>query len=161
MIILLSSNGYHLYFIYLRHNIHQEVKRIIRKGLQEKDLSVITVSFDNEKEIEWTKKNKEFRYKGLMYDVVRTEIKNDKKIYYCINDVKEKILIANFTRHNRRKNKVLLELKKLLNNKYFPEKYSLNSKVSKANIYFVDCQFLYKSRFKEILSPPPKFNFYI
>ncbi len=161
IIILFISNGYHLYFKYLQHNIQHEIKHKIKNGLNENELFVIVVSTNNEKEIEWTKKNKEFRYKGEMYDLVKIKIKNNKKIYYCINDVKEEHLIANFTKQNRRRNKILLRLKKLLNNKYFPKTYSVNNKILQANIYFTEYQFLYKSRFKEILSPPPKFNFYI
>jgi hypothetical protein len=161
IIILFISNGYHLYFKYLQNNIQQEIKHKIRKGLKEKDLSIIVVSLNNEKEIEWIKKNKEFRYKGLMYDVVKTKIKINKKIYYCINDIKEKNLIANYTRHNRRRNKVLLKLKKVLSNKYLPENYSINNKIKKANVYFAEYKFFYKSRFMETLSPPPKFNFNI
>ena len=148
-----------MYFKYLQNNIQQEIKHKIRKGLKGKDLSIIVVSLNNEKEIEWIKKNKEFRYKGLMYDVVKTKIKNNKKIYYCINDIKEKNLIANYTRHNRRRNKVLLKLKKVLSNKYLPENYSINNKIEKANVYFAKYKFFYKSRFMETLSPPPKFNF--
>ena len=161
IIILFFSNGYYLYFKYLQHNIQLEIKHGIRKGLKEKDLSIIIVSLNNEKEIEWTKKNKEFRYKGMMYDIVKTKIKSNKKIYYCINDIKEKKLIANYTKHNRRRNKVLLKLKKILSNKYLPENYSINNKIGKANVYFAEYQFFYKSRFIGTLSPPPKFNFNI
>ncbi len=161
IIILFLSNGYQLYFRYLQHNIRQEIKHEIKNGLNENELSIIVVSDNDEKEIEWTKKNKEFRYKGEMYDIVKTKINGNKKIYYCINDVKEEHLIANFTKHNRRRNKILLRIKKLLSNKYLPKNNSENNKILQANIYFAEYQFLYKSRFKETLSPPPKFNFFI
>ncbi|NPA44194.1 MAG: hypothetical protein GXO49_01535, partial [Chlorobi bacterium] len=90
IVILLVSNGYYLYFKYLQNNIQKEMKQVVKSGLSEKDFSVIVVSEENEKEIIWIKKNKEFRYKGFMYDIVKTKQLNNKKYYYCINDIKEK-----------------------------------------------------------------------
>jgi len=161
IIFLFVSNGCYLFFKYLQHNIQQEVKHEIRAGLNENDLSIIVVLLNNEKKIEWIKKNKEFRYKSQMYDVVKTKIKNNKKYYYCRNDIKERDLIANFARHHRRRNKILLKLIKLLSNKYFHQNYSINKKVSNTNFYFAEYQSLYKSRYTETLSLPPKFNFNI
>jgi hypothetical protein len=155
IIILFISNGYHLYFSYVQHSIQQEIKHKIRKGLSEKELTQIVISSNNENEITWIKKNKEFRYKGFMYDIVKIKIKNNKKYYYCINDLKEKNLIANYTRHNRRRKNILLRLRKVLSNKYFPEYFSVNIKTNTADIYFAEYQQLYDSVYLETLSPPP------
>ncbi len=154
--ILFISSGYHLYFKYLQYNIQQDIQHEIRKGISEKKLTLIVVSSNNEKVIKWTKKNKEFEYKGLMYDVVKTKIKNNYYYYYCINDVEEKNLITNYTIQNRCKNKILLKLKKNLSNKYFPEKFSINTETIKADIYFPEYHKLYNSTYLETLSPPPK-----
>ncbi|MCF6185235.1 MAG: hypothetical protein L3J56_11575 [Bacteroidales bacterium] len=159
IIIVFVSNESYLYFKYLQHNIHQEIKQEIRKGLDEKDLTLIIVSSGNEKEIIWTKKNKEFKYKGLMYDIVKTKIKNKKNYYYCINDIKEKQLITSFSKNNRRRKRTLLKIKKVLNNKYFFEKYSFKTTISKSDIYFCERQQFYNSQTLEVISPPPKFNF--
>ena len=156
IIILFVSSGYQLYFKYLQYIIQQEVKQEIRKGLSEKDLSLIIVSSKNEKEINWIKKDKEFRYKGFLFDIVKTKTKGSKKYYYCINDLKEKSLIAIYTRHNRRRNKVLLSLRKILSNKYFPGNLSVNLKIVKADVYFGTYQQNYHSIYLETLSPPPK-----
>jgi len=160
IIILFVSNGYYLYFKYLQHNIQQEIKQKIRKGLDEKDLEVIIVPFSNNKEIIWTKKNKEFKYKGAMYDIVKTKIKNGKSYYFCINDIREKQLITSFiNNNNRRRNKTLIVIKKVLSNKYFFEKFSLKIIINKLDIYFSEYQQIYKSQTVDVLSPPPKFNF--
>ncbi len=81
IIFLFISDGYYIFFEYLRYNLHQEIKHDIKNGLEEKQLSLIVVPFNVEKEIFWIKKNKEFRYRGAMYDVVRIEIKGRKKHY--------------------------------------------------------------------------------
>ncbi|NOZ35224.1 MAG: hypothetical protein GXO80_07995 [Chlorobi bacterium] len=161
IIILFVSNEYYLYFKYLQYNIHQEVKQEIKKGLDEKDLTLIIVPFNNEKEIIWTKKNKEFKYKGSMYDIVKTKIKNKKNYYYCINDIKEKQLITSFSKNNRRRKRTLYKIKQVLNNKYFFEKFSFQAAISKSDIYFCEHQQFYNSQTIEVLSPPPKFNFNI
>ncbi len=161
IIVLFFSIGYHLYFKYLQINIQQNIKLEIRKGIDEKDLSIIVVTSENEKEIEWIKKGKEFRYKGSMYDVVKTETLSNKKIYYCIDDIKERNLITNYTKQNRKNNKTLLLLKKILSNKYFPENYLFNKSTVVKNISFSKYQSLYKSRFDPPSPPPPKFKFYI
>jgi predicted transcriptional regulator len=150
-----------LYFKYLQHNIQQEINNEIKEGLNEKDLSVVIIPLKDENKITWTKKNKEFKYKGLMYDVVKTKIKNGKKYYYCINDVKEKKLITSFFRNNRRKNKSLLKLKKILSKKYLSNKFSKRISIKNTNLYLFENQEFYKSKILEVLSPPPEFNFSI
>jgi predicted transcriptional regulator len=150
-----------LYFKYLQHNIQQEINNEIKEGLNEKDLSVVIIPLKDENKITWTKKNKEFKYKGLMYDVVKTKIKNGKKYYYCINDVKEKKLITSFFRNNRRKNKSLLKLKKILSKKYLSKKFSKRISIKNTNLYLFENQEFYKSKILEVLSPPPEFNFSI
>jgi len=156
IIILFVSNGYHLYFRYLQNNIKQEVKHEIRKGLSENELTLIVVTSENEKQISWIEQNKEFRYNGSMYDVVKSQTKANKTYYYCINDKKEEKLIANYARHNRRRNKTLLKIRKVLSNKYFPENFSINTKTNNADIYFTEYQQNYTSIYLETLSPPPK-----
>jgi len=150
-----------LYFKYLQHNIQQEINNEIKEGLNEKDLSVVIIPLKDENKIIWTKKNKEFKYKGLMYDVVKTKIKNGNKYYYCINDVKEKKLITSFFRNNRRKNKSLLKLKNILSKKYLSNKFSKRISIKNTNIYLFENQEFYKSKILEVLSPPPEFNFSI
>lgn len=150
-----------MYFKYLQHNIQQEINNEIKEGLNEKDLSVVIIPLKDENKIIWTKKNKEFKYKGLMYDVVKTKIKNGNKYYYCINDVKEKKLITSFFRNNRRKNKSLLKLKNILSKKYLSNKFSKRISIKNTNIYLFENQEFYKSKILEVLSPPPEFNFSI
>ncbi len=157
VIILFVSNGYHLYFKYLQHNIQQEIKHKIRNKLSKKELTLIVVSSNNKKKIKWTKENKEFIYNGLMYDIVKVETQGKEKYYYCINDTKEKDLIANYKKHNRHRNNTLLKIRKILSNKYFPEKLSINTKINKDDMCFIKYQQNYKSIYVETLSPPPKF----
>ncbi len=146
--------GYQLYFKYLQYEIQREIKSEIEKSADESELTLIVVS--PETEIHWIKKNKEFRYKGLMYDVVKTATENGKKVFYCINDVKEKNLIVNYTRHNKRRRKALLRFGKILSDKYLPKNLSYNFGKRKANFHFAEYNRNYNSVYLEILPPPPE-----
>jgi hypothetical protein len=157
---LFVSGGYYLYFRYLQRQIQQEVKTEIRKGLQEEELSLIVIPANGSQDILWTKKDKEFRYKGSMYDVVRTEVRGQKIYYYCLNDVKEKQLIARYQRTNRRKAKTLLNLKRVMGNKYFAETVSLKINLCQTGILLPEYQKQYNSIIPETNSPPPEFNFF-
>ena len=156
VLFLFVSNGYYLYFKYLQHNIRQEIKYEIRRGIDEAELAIITVSKGEENEIYWTEKNTEFKYKGAMYDIVKTEVKNNKTTYYCINDVKEQQLFTHFTKQNSTQNRILIELRKVISSKYFPEYYSITNSVKEMVNTFTTYQFIYKSIAIEILSPPPQ-----
>jgi hypothetical protein len=160
LLFLFISDGYYLYFRYLQHNINTEVQNEIRKGLKEENLSLIIVPLNGRQEILWTKKDKEFRYKGSMYDVVSTEVRGQKIYYYCLDDVREKQLIARYDRNNRRRTKTLMNLKRVMGSKYFTEKSSFTIDLCKTGILFSEYQEQYLSIIPETNSPPPKFNFF-
>ena len=157
---LFISDGVYLYFRYLQHKIHQEIKTEIRKGLEEEDLSLIIIPVNSGQEILWTKKDKEFRYKGNMYDVVRTEVRGQKIYYYCLNDVKEKQLMARYRSTNRRRAKMLMSLKRVMGSKYFSEKFSFKTDLYQTGILLTQYREQYHSLIPEVNSPPPKFNFF-
>jgi len=144
-----------MYFKYLQKNIHNEIKQEIRKGLNEKELSLIIVSVNNDRDIFWIKKGKEFRYKGAMYDIVKTKIKGRKKYYYCINDLKEKQLITSLLKNNRR-NKTIVKLMKSLSHDYLPENYSLQAAVYSTDFCFTQSTQFYSTRIIDVASPPPR-----
>jgi hypothetical protein len=109
---LFNIGGYFIWYNIARSNIQKEIKQEIRKGLAEKDLTQISVPVGDESAIAWIKPGKEFTYAGAMYDVVKSEIRKGRKIYYCIDDVKEKKLVAGFAKMNESNQKA----RKLLSN---------------------------------------------
>ena len=65
------------------------MKMKIKAGVPEDQLAVITVNSQNENELHW-KHSREFKYRGVMYDVVRKEQHNDHSTtYFCVNDAQE------------------------------------------------------------------------
>lgn len=92
LVFALGICGYYPVFRILQYRVRQEVKLRIKKKVPEDQLHTISPESDNE--LEWLRPDKEFRYKGDLYDIVRTETREGKIIYHCINDKEEKALFA-------------------------------------------------------------------
>ncbi len=86
--------GYLVIFKAIQFNIRREIKATLKKKLPEKDLHIICFSLKQIKDIDWEENDREFRYNGIMYDVVKWKKANDYIIYYCINDDQETCLFA-------------------------------------------------------------------
>lgn len=97
LVLIVSQAGYYFYFTIHQRQAKREIKMLIRAGLPDTALNVIT---ENSR-MRWEKKDKEFHLDGEMYDVVKTIKKEGKTVYYCINDKKEKELVSNFARAAR------------------------------------------------------------
>jgi hypothetical protein len=158
MFFLFNIGGYYLWFSFVKNSIQKEIRREIRQGLSEKDLTLISVPVKDEKEICWIKPGKEFTYRGKMYDVVKTRISDDMKFYYCIDDVKEKKLIAGFSKIPESNQKA----RKLIGSFHYiyviqPESFFHIHETSNHE-YFVK-SFDTASAIKEVTIPPPKSDF--
>jgi hypothetical protein len=81
--------GYFIVFNVQRCIIRSNIKQQIRKELPPEQLTLIVDSGIGKTELRWKEKG-EFRYHGEMYDVVRSEVKqNGITNYYCIADKAE------------------------------------------------------------------------
>lgn len=154
-IFLFNTGGYFVWFSVLKLNIHKEIRHEIEKGLKEKELSLIIVSNSNKADICWTKPDKEFKYKGEMYDVVKVKIKNQKRYYYCINDSKENRLIAHFDKSQHAK-KSIEKIVNRTHNLYFPLQFSLSTNRCTSDFRYLTMDVFYASTIVDTLSPPPK-----
>ncbi len=98
VIFLYGSGGYYYCFSFYQYSIKREIKQLIRKGINENELTEITVPYSGVTQtiterycgIVWIKPAKEFKYHGQMFDVVKSSLKDGKKHFLCINDKKEK-----------------------------------------------------------------------
>lgn len=155
--------GFFFIFKIQQYHVRQEIKQHIKQGVPENELTLITVTPENESQLEWEHK-KEFRYKGTMYDVVKKEIIDETTIiYYCITDKQETTLFANLDEQVKKNmdtknegNSPVKNLLKLLSNIYskpqknvwilFPTNMAINYEYS----------YHYSSPALDITSPPPK-----
>ena len=159
-VLLFNVTGYFVWFVVQKQknykDINKEVRNRIRFNLNKKELSLIVISESNKNEILWTKSGKEFEYKGSMYNVVKTEIKDGKVYFYCINDVKEMQLKANFLKIHKIGRRAS-RIKKISQITYFlSEQFKKRFEISLNYSYFF-LKHNYQSNIIDILSPPPKY----
>lgn len=94
LVVVFFSGADYVCFRIAQQQIRREVKALIRKGLNEDDLTKITVTADNINDIEWVKEGRELVYHGEMYDVVKAEKTRSGIVLSCFNDKKEGRLLA-------------------------------------------------------------------
>lgn len=88
----ISSIGYFHIFRLIQADIRHEIKKRMEQNIPDGELTRIT--FTSSENPEWVRKDKEFRYGGRMYDIVRTRNENGLTVYYCIDDVEESRLVS-------------------------------------------------------------------
>jgi hypothetical protein len=70
-----------------RHKRHEFIESVIASEAYGHHLTKLHITIDRQQEINWVEEDKEFRYHGEMYDVVRTETLDDgSTMYHCIAD---------------------------------------------------------------------------
>lgn len=156
--------GYYTVFKVLQYQVRDGVKQRIKQSVPDNEFVLISVSIADNNSLIWTKPNKEFRYKGEMYDIVKQETKEDVILYYCIHDFKESKLFANLDEHiqrhiadNPKQRKEAENILKRLAKDYFFQVFTINrlSELLQNIEYKIYLQ-TYNSICLEILIPPPK-----
>lgn len=155
LLMLINVCGYSVWFNIAENRIRREIRAQIRQGLEEKDLSVIEILNGEESSIKWLEAGREFVYHGEMYDVVRMESFSNKQVYHCIQDIKEKRLIASFTRNHESSQKA----KKILSN--FQINFIYHSPFQQTILDLSNHEFGYAPfnihpKIADIFDPPPK-----
>lgn len=156
----------YVYMQFEKKAIKKELKWKMIAGIDQEELVLLKFSKEEtETKLNW-KHSKEFEYKGQMYDVVSSEIKEDTIYYYCWWDHEEtklnkklKALVANAfdkDEDNQQKQKNLhTYLWSFFCTDIFEWEATL---VQKTELVFQDC--LHPNIFNSILitppSPPPK-----
>ena len=100
LLLALCFNGTAYYFVFKlrQEKVRKEIKMMLKAGVPDGELSVIRHAEDNAHEFRWIH-SREFRYKGVMYDVVKSEIAPDgARLLYCVTDHQETLLFANLDR---------------------------------------------------------------
>ena len=129
--ILLHSQLYILIYKSFEIKYKKEVKQIIKAGIPQEQLIMFafhkSIYYKEISNFKWTKKN-EFRYKSEMYDIIKTENRNDSVYFYCFHDLKESDLfknldfaVYNYLQRNPSKNKEMFSLLTSFNQFYFTE----------------------------------------
>lgn len=105
--------GYYFLYSYQLHATRKAIKKEILSGIPDSMLEIVVEGEVNG--FRWKDTGEEFYLHNEMYDIVRTEQRNGKTIYHCINDKKEKQLLQKMTnlvkssQHGRKQSKYLIK----------------------------------------------------
>ena len=160
-VLLFNTIGSLIVFKSMSYCIHKEIKNAITQSIPQNKLITIIIDKNNNKDINFVD-DKEFMYKGKMYDVVRQQANGNTTIYYCINDTKEEELYANLNKEmktnmdtNPVKNKTKHILNKITISLFYEDIKNTHTNIA-YNItypidYIVSINHLY-----DVITPPPK-----
>ncbi|MGV3541157.1 MAG: hypothetical protein ACO1OQ_15175 [Rufibacter sp.] len=83
------SVGSSFMFLVLQWQIRREVKHRMKEALPETKLHVLSFSRAQADALDWKEPGREFRYAGMMYDVVRVQHQGGQIRYHCLTDAEE------------------------------------------------------------------------
>ena len=168
MVFIYNLFGYYIVFHLVQFQVRDEVKTRLKFSVSENDLVLISIEDGSESVLIWVKPEKEFRYQGQMYDIVKLKKTKFKTLYYCLQDFKESKLfehldrhINNYIAHNpdqQNKTKTLLNTMAKV---FFIQKDNL-SILKVGSVTINDTFYIqnYQSISLDIGSPPPKTTFF-
>tara|TARA_B100000614_G_C14459075_1_gene457651 strand:+ start:113 stop:622 length:510 start_codon:yes stop_codon:yes gene_type:complete len=165
-LILLQSAGVMFVYKLQELNIKSEVKQQIKLGIAETDLITLAIPKHLEEKANPEFKRiheKEFRYKGEMYDIISKVVKDDTTYYDVIHDPKESKLFAkldelanNELNNDPAQKKISERIKSLFAANYIPSKSDIISNFPYSISTFCYYGKTYDDIFLPISSPPPK-----
>ena len=131
---------------------------------EEESLTVIIIDLSNSHDFLLINE-KEFFYKGSLYDIKSKEEKDGKIIYHCIKDEKELHLLNHFSRmndenkSNNSKNPLNRFLQKSAQNLFFTNIELMNTLFPKISFYSSAISHYYEQPDSFLNTPPPQINF--
>ncbi len=156
IIITLDIGGYYLVFNGLQRSVQHGVREEIENGVKEADLALVVVPVIGESGISWIKQDKEFRYRGEMYDVVRKSSGDGFTCYYCLKDSREKQLIADYNKNQDQDKNPGKRIRRTFAFDYLPDIPIVLSGLEGSGFLFPSTVSQYPSGSSEIHSPPPR-----
>lgn len=88
-VLLYHIGGIFVVFKFQQNAIRKEIKTAIKQGVPKEELHLLTFTAANYQELEWHN-HKEFRYRGVMYDIVRKTINHTTSVTFeCVSDTDE------------------------------------------------------------------------
>lgn len=156
LIFIPCTVGYYYLYLAAKYLNYKNIQDQIQLGSIENVISVLEIASIDEDNIHWKTDQKEFEYKGQMYDVVSCVREKDSVYLHCILDIKEKKLLVGLKHQKTHEpSGTRLELKILQLNFIKPLRNCLQYPEGQ---FFVFLHFSAKifSVISDIHSPPPK-----
>ena len=157
--------GSYLYIYLKKISIKKEVAEIIKSQPDEKDVIVLTFSEEEKNTVlEW-KHDREFEFRGRMYDIIDHRKEGELYIYTCYKDHKEtslnrekEKLIAKSLGQDPQQKKQDKQIKNLFSTLFCKDYFAWSSNINPpSNFEFLIFNFKFSSIIIAPLAPPPKF----
>jgi len=144
-----------------KYHLRKEMIERIKEDIPSSELTSITMTSENKTDFDWRDTN-EFKYEGVMYDVVRTEkVNSETTVYHCLTDHLEMKLLTQLEAQknknsNQDKNSPLKEVLKVFLKVETLKNQQLVSTNLRRPINIININF-YNSLTLEVSSPPPNY----
>jgi hypothetical protein len=159
-----NNMGYYIVFKILQMQVRSKIEQQIKEDMPDAKLHLIRISKKDKERPEWSwlESDKEFSYKGMMYDVVKIKIDPDSVNYYCISDNEEsglsdrldKLVQDNIT-HSKKTNQLEKLNSKLLFIQYHAS-FTTKKSVSEKGTINLMVKEAFQSAALDIPVPPPQ-----
>ncbi|MFH1050226.1 MAG: hypothetical protein V1779_04760 [bacterium] len=137
--LILNTFGTIGYYYYQRAGIRTEMKRMMKSNIPKDKIEILKIA-NNSKYFQRIHE-KEFRFKGKMYDVI-TELPTDEyTIFYCINDEKEEQLMESYSKLFETSIDGMTSVKyslKILKNIFFPLYFEKENLMISNNFFIIE-----------------------
>ena len=160
--------GYFVVFSLQQYLAREDMKSYIKNKLTDNELEKVVVPnsemVNGSSDFRFKDENKEFVYKGKLYDIVRQKDDGVHTVFYCINDKKEEGLFAALEEHVQRNTDQNLPRKQNavgLVKHIVKDALPDNRSELFCHLYFTNCINSFcnsfpKDQYIQPLSPPPK-----
>lgn len=162
LIVFPTFSGREIILIFRRHQLHRKVERQIKATLPDEELIAFTFSpSETDADTPEWERDDEFRYKGKMYDVVRSEpAGGDSTRYYCLADEDEDRLFENHKQLDKKEHKEFPQRRRRVLQTLSPYCYSNTSPAipladSRAPKSEIPYRLFIEDRYLTPDSPPP------
>jgi hypothetical protein len=155
-VFLFNFEGHYLLYRIQQLKIQKDVKAEIRSKFADENLTLIIVPTNDIPLIHWLRKDIEFFQNGKLFDVVRTKTIEGYTCYYCIDDIKEKQLIADYQKKCNQSNNSRKPIRAVPNNLFLISGFSVPIPQPIYSHEFHNPVFNFISRIEDTLSPPPR-----
>lgn len=158
-----NSIGLFLTFNFQRFLIKCAVEIELAEGIPTDQLYQVTVVAENKDLLHWLE-DREFRYRGIMYDVVQKKIVNqDTTIYFCYTDDEETKLVTALDRFVKKKSDPVAPSKNSIQHPFqLPLPLVFKLQIRKKETHFFEPKLgwaylhHYLPPFLNLPAPPPK-----
>lgn len=159
-VFLYNVIGYYAMFGILQGINKAGIARSIADNSRDKNIEIIEINKEHLPDLEYRGKD-EIKYKGKLYDIVRSEVSNDFIRFYCINDKNEEHLFAKLLEHiiddiGSIPEKGSKSPKKMLEKDYFSNFFAIKIPVESEHFAYLPITIILKSIIQEVSPPPPK-----